>query len=104
MAQICHLLKTFHKKGVGCFLDIKDLYITSNNVVKLNSLFSCFSVSSWDEVSTTTKDSYAKLSDDKVFYPSNTYEYDYTLGIDPETMVFIHLDDEKKRSRMMQGL
>ena len=66
MPIFCHLLKTFHKKGVGCFLDIKDLYITSNNVVKLNSLFSCFSVSSWDEVSTTTKDSYAKLSDDNV--------------------------------------
>ena len=69
MTQICHLMKTFHKKGVGCFLDINDLFITDNNVIKLKSLFSCYSASFWEEVHSNTKEPYNKMADDKVYYP-----------------------------------
>ena len=82
MTQICHLMKSFHKKGIGCFLDMKDLYITSNSIIKLKSLLSCYSVCTWEETNTSGKDTYVKHNDDKLFYPQNIYDYEFIVGID----------------------
>ena len=50
MVQICHVIEILHKHNIGYFIDIQDIFITEDNVVKVKNFTSAYSCCNWDEL------------------------------------------------------
>ena len=50
MLQICQVVEILHKYNIGYFLDIDNIWVTNNNVIKVRNLTAAYSCFNWDEL------------------------------------------------------
>ena len=48
MIQICQVIEILHQSNIGFFLNIHDIYIDQNNIIKVKNLINSYHIYNWD--------------------------------------------------------
>jgi hypothetical protein len=78
MIQLCNFLQSMHRKTIGCFLSLNNIYITKTNSIKIVNMAPCFSVCSWEEPS---NEMITRLPASEVLLPNNLERWAYVIGM-----------------------